>query len=55
MNGLHRQSATLARATGRELIWGLRGVSREVRSWREHAEAIPDPQLRADALSALGR
>ena len=30
MNGLHRQTATLARSTGRELIWGLRGVSREV-------------------------
>jgi tetraprenyl-beta-curcumene synthase len=55
MNGLHRQSATLARSTGRELIWGLRGVSREVHRWRQHATAIPDPQLRADALSALAR
>jgi tetraprenyl-beta-curcumene synthase len=55
MNGLHRQSATLARCTGRELVWGLRGVSREVRNWREHAAAIPDPRLRADALGALAR
>src|SRR5271154_6153431 len=55
MNGLHRQTATLARSTGRELFWGLRGGSREVSRWREHAAAIPDPDLRADALSALGR
>jgi len=55
MNGLHRQSATLARATGRELVWGLRGVSREVSRWRERAAEIPDPQLRADALAALAR
>jgi tetraprenyl-beta-curcumene synthase len=53
MNGLHRQTATLARSTGRELVWGLRGVSREVSRWREQADAIPDPELRADALSAL--
>ena len=53
MNGLHRQGATLARSTGRELIWGLRGVSREVAGWRERATAIPDQQLRADALAAL--
>jgi len=55
MNGLHRQSATLARATGRELVWGLRGVSREVARWRKQAEAIPDPELRAAALAALAR
>jgi tetraprenyl-beta-curcumene synthase len=55
MNGLHRQTATLARSTGRELVWGLRGVSREVSGWREHAAAIPDPHLRADALEALAR
>jgi tetraprenyl-beta-curcumene synthase len=54
MNGLPRQTATLARSTGRELIWGLRGVSHEVSRWREIAAAIPDPQLRADALTALG-
>jgi tetraprenyl-beta-curcumene synthase len=55
MNGLHQQTATLARATGRELVWGLRGVSREVAGWRERAAAIPDPRLRADALEALAR
>ncbi len=55
VNGLTQQSVTLARCTGRELIWGLRGVSREVSHWREHAAAIPDPQLRADAFSALGQ
>lgn len=53
MHGLRRQSATLARSTGRELFWGLRGVSREVAGWRERAAAIPDHQLRADALAAL--
>ncbi len=53
MNGLRRQSATVVRSTARELIWGLRGVSREVGRWREQAEAIADPQLRADALCAL--
>jgi tetraprenyl-beta-curcumene synthase len=53
VNGLSRQSATLARSTGRELIWGLRGVSREVDRWRRRAAQIPDSQLRADALRAL--
>jgi tetraprenyl-beta-curcumene synthase len=55
MNGLRRQTATLARCSGRELFWGLRGVSREVSRWREQAAAIPNPELRADALAALGR
>jgi tetraprenyl-beta-curcumene synthase len=55
VNATTRQTATLARATGRELIWGLRGVAREVAGWRERAAAIPDPQLRADALEALAR
>jgi tetraprenyl-beta-curcumene synthase len=55
VNATTRQTTTLARATGRELIWGLRGVSREVVGWRERAAAIPDPQLRADALGALAR
>src|SRR5271170_7390493 len=55
MNDLHRQTATLARCSGRELVWGLRGVSREVARWRELAARIPDPDLRADALEALAR
>jgi len=53
MNGLRGQTATFARCSGRELFWGLRGVSREVSRWRELAEAIPDVELRADALAAL--
>jgi tetraprenyl-beta-curcumene synthase len=54
-NGLTQQSVALARCGGRELIWGLRGVSREVERWRARAMAIPDPELRADALAALAR
>jgi tetraprenyl-beta-curcumene synthase len=37
----------------RELLWGLRAVSREVRVWRIKALAIPDAPLRADASSSL--
>jgi tetraprenyl-beta-curcumene synthase len=37
----------------RELLWGLRAVSREMEPWRRRAMAIPDPSIRADALSAL--
>ncbi len=48
-------AAALARAATRELAWGLRGVAREVARWRERAAAIPDPDLRADALRALAR
>lgn len=55
MSSLSRESASLARAAGRELTWGLAGTSREVRRWRERASAIPDPLLRADALGALER
>jgi tetraprenyl-beta-curcumene synthase len=47
------QWAALVRAAGRELTWGLRAVSREVRIWRARAERIPDPALRRDALAAL--
>jgi tetraprenyl-beta-curcumene synthase len=55
INGRTRQGATLARSSGRELVWGLRAVSGEVSRWRAHADRIPDPQLRADALAALAR
>lgn len=55
MNGVRAQTATLARSTGRELFWGLRGVSHEVRHWRKQAAAIADEELRADALAALER
>jgi tetraprenyl-beta-curcumene synthase len=43
----------LARASARELIWGLRLVSKEVEGWRARAAQIPDPELRADALGAI--
>jgi tetraprenyl-beta-curcumene synthase len=40
---------------GRELSWGLKGVSREVAYWRTFATRIPDDALRHDALDALDR
>jgi tetraprenyl-beta-curcumene synthase len=43
----------LGLAVGRELIWGLRGVLREVDKWRTHATEIPDATIRRDALAAL--
>ena len=50
-----RVGVALARASARELIWGLRLVSREVGGWRARAAEIPDPELRADALAAISR
>jgi tetraprenyl-beta-curcumene synthase len=50
-----RVGLALARASARELIWGLRLVSREVDGWRALAGEIPDSVLRADALRALRR
>ena len=50
-----RVAAALARASARELIWGLRLVSAEVEGWRARAAMIPDAELRADALHALRR
>ena len=47
------QCRALVAAAGRELGWGLRAVSRELRRWRAHAAAIPDARLRRDALQAL--
>lgn len=47
------QLAALLSAAARELLWGLRAVSREIRFWRERAAAIPDPAIRAEALAAL--
>ena len=46
---------SLAAAGARELLWGLRAVSREVRRWRARAAGIPDAALRADALRSLAR
>jgi tetraprenyl-beta-curcumene synthase len=48
-----QQGLSLAGATTRELLWGLRAVSREVRRWRTRASSIPDAALRADALRSL--
>jgi tetraprenyl-beta-curcumene synthase len=47
------QSSALLRAVLRELGGGLQAVGRELRMWRRRAAAIPDPWLRADALSAI--
>jgi tetraprenyl-beta-curcumene synthase len=48
-----RLLGSLLAATTRELVWGRRAVTREVRCWQAAAEQIPDPCLRADALDAL--
>jgi tetraprenyl-beta-curcumene synthase len=48
-------AVALARASARELIWGLRLVSKEIEGWRARAAEIPDPELRADALTAIRR
>jgi tetraprenyl-beta-curcumene synthase len=48
-----RQLWSLWNALIRELLWGLRAVSREVHAWRARAAAIPDTTLRADALGSL--
>jgi tetraprenyl-beta-curcumene synthase len=48
-----RQFWALAMATTREVLWGLPAVSAEIRRWRVRALGIPNPTIRADALSAL--
>ncbi len=48
-----RQAWALAAATTRELLWGLRAVSRETGNWRAHASSIPDATLRHAALGSL--
>lgn len=47
------QLAALGSAAARELLWGLRGVSREIAAWRARAEQIPSPHARRAALEAL--
>jgi tetraprenyl-beta-curcumene synthase len=47
------QLRALAGATARELAWGHRRATREIRHWRREAERIPDRPLRDDALRAL--
>jgi tetraprenyl-beta-curcumene synthase len=49
------QVGALVAVTARELMWGRAAVSREIRRWRNEAERIPDPHLRADALDVLTR
>jgi tetraprenyl-beta-curcumene synthase len=45
----------LLSGAARQLIWGLPVVVRELRRWHRTALQIPDPKIRADALSALER
>jgi len=47
------QIAALVSAATRELLWGLRGVSREIAGWRVRAAEIPCPETRRLALDAL--
>ena len=50
-----RQVRALLVAAARELLWGLRAVSREIHSWRTRALTIPDAAIREDALSSIER
>lgn len=47
------QLAALAAVAVREIAWGIPRVNRELALWRQRAERIPDPGLRADALATL--
>jgi tetraprenyl-beta-curcumene synthase len=49
------QIRALLAAVARELLWGLRESSREIRRWRRRALAIPDLALREDALNSIER
>jgi tetraprenyl-beta-curcumene synthase len=42
-------------AVTRQLLWGLRPISREIHGWRLRALAIPDVSIREDALSSIER
>ncbi|HYM56262.1 MAG TPA: DUF2600 family protein [Solirubrobacteraceae bacterium] len=48
-----RQLCALFAAAVRELAWGLRAVSREIRCWQSRALTIPDGPIREDALETL--
>ncbi len=50
-----RQVGALLAAATRELVWGLRAVSREIRLWRTRAMLIPDAAIREDALRSIDR
>jgi tetraprenyl-beta-curcumene synthase len=48
-----RQVWVLLAAVTRELLWGLKAVSREMRVWRIRALMIPDAPIREDALNSI--
>ncbi len=50
-----RQVWVLLAAAARELLWGLREVSREMRTWQVLATQIPDGPIREDALDSITR
>jgi tetraprenyl-beta-curcumene synthase len=50
-----RQVWALLTAATRELLWGLRAVSREIHVWRARALMIPDAPIREDALNSIER
>lgn len=50
-----RQILALISGAGRELLWGLPAVSREIHGWRTLASSIPDTPIREDALNAIER
>ena len=50
-----RQVWALLAAATRELLWGLRAVSREIHIWRGRALLIPDAPIREDALKSIER
>lgn len=50
-----RQLRVIGEAAARELSWTLPAVAREVHGWRSMALAMPDKQIRQDALSSLER
>src|SRR6267142_2766259 len=48
-----QQVLALLGAATRELLWGLRAVSRELDCWRTRAFRIPDAPIREDALRSI--
>jgi tetraprenyl-beta-curcumene synthase len=50
-----RQVWVLLAAVVRELLWGLKAVSVEIKTLRARASAIPDAAIREDALSSIAR
>jgi tetraprenyl-beta-curcumene synthase len=48
-----RQLWAVVAAANRQLLWGLKAVSHEVRIWQRRAAEIPDERIRGHALHAL--